>query len=147
MRTDAGRPRAAVGRDPESAARQRPKLLVRNLTIKGVAPQLPWPLWVGRQGARTRAAGGTAEWSRRMLHPTPNTNPILPSRRKPVVVLLATLALLLGCAASPALSSARASALAVSAFPSPGTQYAEPGTQIAFRGISPSAIGPVTVVG
>jgi hypothetical protein len=35
----------------------------------------------------------------------------------------------------------------VSVYPSPGTRYNLPGTQITFRGIAPSAIGNVTVVG
>jgi hypothetical protein len=38
-------------------------------------------------------------------------------------------------------------AAAVSVFPSPGTRYNLVGNQIAFRGVSPSAIGPVTVSG
>ena len=33
------------------------------------------------------------------------------------------------------------------AVPSPGTRYNLVGNQIAFRGVSPSAIGPVTVSG
>lgn len=36
---------------------------------------------------------------------------------------------------------------AVSVFPSPGTTYAEPGTQITFRGVSAALIGSVKVVG
>lgn len=43
--------------------------------------------------------------------------------------------------------SALAQAPAVSVFPSPGSTYAEPGTQIVFRGIPPGQIGSVQVVG
>ncbi len=44
-------------------------------------------------------------------------------------------------------TAAKAASPAVSVFPSPGTHYNLPGTQITFRGIAPSAIGSVTVVG
>jgi hypothetical protein len=36
---------------------------------------------------------------------------------------------------------------AVSVFPIPGTHYGLPGTQISFRGIAPSRIGPLRIVG
>jgi hypothetical protein len=44
-------------------------------------------------------------------------------------------------------SGARAASPAVSVFPSPGTISALPGTQITFRGLPPSQIGQVQVVG
>jgi Arylsulfotransferase (ASST) len=44
-------------------------------------------------------------------------------------------------------TAAKAASPAVSVFPSPGTHYNLPRTQITFRGIAPSAIGSVTVVG
>jgi hypothetical protein len=61
---------------------------------------------------------------------------------------------LVGLAASPAVApaapaapAAPRSAPAVAAFPSPGTRYNLPGSQIVFRGIAPSAIGALRVVG
>ncbi len=74
-------------------------------------------------------------------------------RRAPrLLALLATLlvamaALLVAMAAGPALGSARAASPSVSVFPSPGTKYNLPATQITFRGIAASQIGPVRVVG
>jgi len=50
-------------------------------------------------------------------------------------------------ALSGAAAVAPAAAAQVAVYPSPGTNYNLPGTQIAFRGVSPSAIGAVTVSG
>ena len=44
-------------------------------------------------------------------------------------------------------TAAQAASPAVSVYPSPGTNYNLPRTQITFRGIAPSAIGTVSVVG
>jgi hypothetical protein len=53
-----------------------------------------------------------------------------------------------GAVAAVALGAAPAPAAAgVSVFPSPGTKYNLPGTQITFRGISPGNIGHIQVVG
>src|SRR5205807_336241 len=42
---------------------------------------------------------------------------------------------------------AGAASAPASVFPSPGTSSALPGTQITFRGVAPSSIGPVQAVG
>ena len=42
---------------------------------------------------------------------------------------------------------AQAAATAVAVYPSPGDRYEQPGTQITFRGIPVSEIGPIKVVG
>ena len=52
--------------------------------------------------------------------------------------------LLTGCQATAA---AAVTPPSVSVFPIPGSRYSRPATQISFRGISPGAIGRVTVVG
>ena len=44
-------------------------------------------------------------------------------------------------------TAAKAASPSVSVYPSPGTNYNLPRTQITFRGIPPSAIGTVQVVG
>jgi hypothetical protein len=44
-------------------------------------------------------------------------------------------------------AAAQAQPPAVAVYPSPGTSYNLPGTQITFRGIAPNAIGTVSVVG
>ena len=56
---------------------------------------------------------------------------------------------LLGLAAGLvlALASPASAAPTVSVFPSPGTRYAEPATQISFRGIPASSIGTIKVTG
>ena len=59
-------------------------------------------------------------------------------------VLAATTAVVLALAGATA---AQAASPAVSVFPSPGTHYNLPRTQITFRGIAPGEIGSVTVVG
>jgi hypothetical protein len=66
-------------------------------------------------------------------------------RRAGLAMALAIM--VLGPAAAPALTGAQAAAPAVAVFPSPGTHYNLPASQIAFRGISPSAIGQVQVAG
>jgi Arylsulfotransferase (ASST) len=50
-------------------------------------------------------------------------------------------------AAASFAGGASAASPVVSAFPSPGTHYAMPATQIAFRGVPAGGIGPVSVVG
>ncbi|HLY49325.1 MAG TPA: arylsulfotransferase family protein [Solirubrobacteraceae bacterium] len=60
-------------------------------------------------------------------------------------LLLATVAALL--AAWPAGAALAQGSPQVSVYPSPGTTYNLPGTQITFRGIPPSQIGNVTVTG
>jgi hypothetical protein len=67
------------------------------------------------------------------------------SRRHHLATVLASV--LVTLAAGPALGSAAGASPAVAVFPSPGTHYNMPATQIAFRGISPGAIGSVRVVG
>ena len=64
--------------------------------------------------------------------------------RSRVVLALAGAALALAGAA-PAQGATATSGVAV--YPSPGTKYNLPGTQISFRGIAPSQIGQVQVVG
>lgn len=54
---------------------------------------------------------------------------------------------LVALACGPTLTGARAAAPVVAVFPSPGTHYNLPGNQISFRGISPSAIGAIQVIG
>ena len=44
-------------------------------------------------------------------------------------------------------ATAAVASAAVSVFPSPGTRYAEPGTQITFRGVAAGRIGSISVVG
>ncbi|HEY1593231.1 MAG TPA: arylsulfotransferase family protein [Solirubrobacteraceae bacterium] len=61
-----------------------------------------------------------------------------------LVALVAPLAVALALAGATA---ARAASPAVSVYPSPGTKYNLPQSQITFRGIAPSAIGTVKVVG
>ena len=57
-------------------------------------------------------------------------------------LLAAVVCALVWLAATAAVASA-----AVSVFPSPGTRYAEPGTQITFRGVAAGRIGSISVVG
>ncbi|MCW2506459.1 MAG: ArsR family transcriptional regulator [Actinomycetia bacterium] len=52
-----------------------------------------------------------------------------------------------GGAAPSRAQATRVSPPAVSVFPIPGSRVATPQTQIAFRGVSPAGLGPVTVVG
>ena len=56
-------------------------------------------------------------------------------------------AVLCTLSALASLAAAASAASSVSVFPSPGTRYAEPGTQITFRGISAGRIGSISVVG
>jgi hypothetical protein len=63
-------------------------------------------------------------------------------RRSLFAVVFVVLAIGRVGSSSPADASA-----SVSAFPSPGTQYASPGEQIAFRGVPAGQIGSVSVVG
>jgi Arylsulfotransferase (ASST) len=53
----------------------------------------------------------------------------------------------LGSAGTPAMVSAAPQRPAVSVYPTPGDRYELPHTQISFRGIAPSKIGSVVVVG
>lgn len=73
------------------------------------------------------------------------TNPRGTSRAGRGLLALATA--LLALLTLPVVTGARADTGAVSAFPSPGTHYNVPGTQIVFRGISPFAIGSLSVAG
>jgi len=70
-------------------------------------------------------------------------------RRFPISPLLAAAALFLAgvLSASAGAAAARAQAPPVAVYPSPGTHYNLPATQITFRGIPASQIGSVTVVG
>src|SRR5262249_16985403 len=52
-----------------------------------------------------------------------------------------------GLAARPAAAVPAALAGPVSVFPEPGTHEASPQTTLSFRGIAPSEIGPIRVVG
>lgn len=54
---------------------------------------------------------------------------------------------LLVAVATLATAASASAATGVSVFPSPGTKYNLPGTQITFRGVAPGSIGSVTVVG
>jgi Arylsulfotransferase (ASST) len=63
------------------------------------------------------------------------------------LLLALAAALLAALAASPVATSAVAAVNGVAAFPSPGTHYNQPGTQISLRGVSPAAIGALTVTG
>ena len=56
-------------------------------------------------------------------------------------------AVLCTLSALASLAATASAASSVSVFPSPGTRYAEPGTQITFRGISAGRIGSISVVG
>ena len=47
------------------------------------------------------------------------------------------------CAFGWLAATASVGSAAVSVFPSPGTRYAEPGTQITFRGIAAGRIGSI----
>jgi Arylsulfotransferase (ASST) len=60
------------------------------------------------------------------------------------VALVLALELAVAPHAAPAAASATGS---VSVFPSPGTKYNPPQTQITFRGVAPAGIGTVTVTG
>ena len=51
------------------------------------------------------------------------------------------------CAFGWLAATASVGSAAVSVFPSPGTRYAEPGTQITFRGIAAGRMGSISVVG
>jgi len=59
-------------------------------------------------------------------------------------VVVVGLLLILG---QPAVGQVTSSQPSVSVFPTPGSLVAAPGTQIAFRGIAPTALGPIEVSG
>jgi hypothetical protein len=54
---------------------------------------------------------------------------------------------ILGTAAALALVAPAAATAQVTVYPTPGTKYNRPATQVSFRGIPPSPLGTVTVVG